>query len=344
MTTAKRSWVWATAPPSDLVSVDLTDPERQTLLVGNRGQPLVFKSTDGGATWSDISAGLPTDLGEASFPHVLDSNTYILGTHKGDKGASASPGIWRTVDGGATWTQVFDEGVAGPVLASSDGNLYWILDAGGVISSSDAGVTWTLLEGRGPAGGGQFADARKARIIETPDGTWVSVSDTVVIVSHDRGASWQGVGPPMPIEHSGFTYSAVRNAVYIWQNYCDFQAGVNPVLEQAIMRLDLDVSPQTAESTVSQVSAQATVTQRAGRTHGYVRRAISRRVPTSHRPVRRPSLRGGSPRRGRRCRRRRPLRRCVSRSALRATRRSRAAARCRPPRRCGRRPTCRSTR
>jgi hypothetical protein len=232
-----------TAPPADLVSVDLTDPQRQTLLAGNRGQPKVFRSTDGGGTWSDISAGLPTDLGEASFPHVLDASTYLLGTHKGDKGAAASPGIWRTVDGGATWTQVFDQGVAGPTLASADGNLYWVLDAGGVISSADGGQSWTPLAGTGPVGGGQTGDARRARIVENPDGTWVSMSDGVVVVSRDHGGSWQAVGPRLPFEFSGFTYSPNRNAVYAWQNYCDFEAGLNPVMAQAIMRLDLDLSP-----------------------------------------------------------------------------------------------------
>jgi hypothetical protein len=230
-------------PPADRVSVDLTDPDRRTLLAGNRGETKVFRSTDGGATWADISDGLPTDLGEASFPHVLDARTYLLGTHKGDKGADASPGIWRTVDGGATWTKVFEPGVAGPPLASADGNLYWVLDDGGVISSADGGVSWTPLSGRGPTGGGPSGDARRARIIELPDGNWVSMSDNVVVVSRDHGASWRGVGPRLPFAPAGFTYSDIRNAVYAWQNYCDFQAGVNPVMAQAIMRLDLDLSP-----------------------------------------------------------------------------------------------------
>ena len=231
------------APNTDLVSVDLTDPQRQTLLAGQRAQPTLFRSTDGGATWSNISEGLPADLGDASFPLVLDSATYLLGTHKGDKGPAASPGIWRTVDGGDTWSRVFDRGVAGPPLVSVDGNLYWIIDVGGgVISSADGGVTWTTLEGRGPSGGGQFGDARRARIVEAPDGTWVSMSDDFVIVSRDQGASWRGVGPALPYDPSGLTYSAAGKAVYVWSTYCDFQAGVNPVRARAIMRLDLDLA------------------------------------------------------------------------------------------------------
>jgi hypothetical protein len=232
-----------TVPPADLVSIDLTDPQRRTLLAGNRGHPKVFRSTDGGANWTDVSGGLPTDLGEASFPHVLDSRTFLLGTHKGDRGAAASPGIWRTVDAGATWVKVFDQGVAGPVLAATDGGLYWVLDNGGVVSSSDGGSSWAVLPGRGPVGGGRVGDARSARIIESPDGTWLSLGDEYIVVSRDRGASWQGVGPVLPYDPSGFTYSATRNAVYVWQSGCDVGAGVNPVNARAIMRLDLDLSP-----------------------------------------------------------------------------------------------------
>jgi hypothetical protein len=224
------------APPADLVSVDFDDVNRQTLLVGIRGTPTVFRSADGGATWADISSGLPSDIGEASFPHVLDASTYLVGSHPGDRGAAAAPGVFRTTDAGGTWTQVFDQGVSGPPLVSSDGNLYWLLDRGGVIASDDSGVSWTLLAGRGPAGGG-----RRNRIVEVPDGTWVSMGVDYMVVSRDQGASWRTVGPPLPYEPSGFTYSFVREAVYAWRNYCDFEAGPNPILAQSIVRLDLDL-------------------------------------------------------------------------------------------------------
>ena len=226
------------APPADSVSVDFSDPERKTLLVGNRGQSKVFRSADAGATWSDISADLPTNMGEASFPHVLDALTYLVGSHKGDRGEAASPGIFRTTDAGESWVRVFDDGVSGPPLVSADGNLYWVLDEGGVVSSADGGVTWTVLAGRGPAGGG-----RRGRIVELPDQTWLSMGFDYLIMSRDHGASWRAVGPRLPYEPSGFTYSANRSAAYVWQNWCDFQAGENPVSEKSIMRLDLDLDP-----------------------------------------------------------------------------------------------------
>ena len=120
-----------------------------------------MRSTDGGQSWQDISAGLPPNIGFASFPHVIDAQTFLVGTKSG-----RDSGVFRTADGGATWSRVFAGGVAGPpLLASSDGNLYWLLEQGGaLIVSSDAGGTWTEIKSWGPNGG------PAGSLTELPDG------------------------------------------------------------------------------------------------------------------------------------------------------------------------------
>ena len=134
----------------DGLGVDFTDDLRQTLVVGLHEQPKVLRSADGGQSWQDISSGLPAGVGFASFPYVIDRNTYLLGTRSGTASA-----VLRTVDAGATWSVVHQGGVSGPMLHSpSDGNFYWLLEDGhGVIASSDGGVTWTEVDASGPAGG-----------------------------------------------------------------------------------------------------------------------------------------------------------------------------------------------
>ena len=47
---------------SDLVSVDLTDPERRTLLSGTHEQSVVYRSGDGGSSWQDVSGTLPAGV------------------------------------------------------------------------------------------------------------------------------------------------------------------------------------------------------------------------------------------------------------------------------------------
>jgi photosystem II stability/assembly factor-like uncharacterized protein len=217
---------------SDLVSVDFTDPDRLTLLSGTHEQPRVLRSKDGGRTWSDISAGLPANIGFASYPHVIDGQTYLLGTRAGIKS-----GVFRTTDGGLTWSLVHPAGVSGPPLvASAGGGIYWLLDDGsGIIASADGGATWTEVKSSGPVGGG------RGGLLELPDGRFATLGHTNVLVSSDHGASWRTAGPSFPVVPSGMTYSPISKAFYIWRFYCDLGKANNPVLEQSIMRLDVDL-------------------------------------------------------------------------------------------------------
>ena len=61
------------------------------------------------------------------------------------------------------------------------------------------------------------------------------------MISDDHGASWRAIGPNLPYEPSGLTYSAPRQAFYIWRFSCDLSLDSNPVLAEAVMRLDTDL-------------------------------------------------------------------------------------------------------
>jgi photosystem II stability/assembly factor-like uncharacterized protein len=211
---------------SDAVSVDFTDPNRKTLLSGTHERPTLFRSKDGGQTWADIATTLPAGFGFPVGPHVVDGQTYILGTAFGEHS-----GIFRTTDGGANWTSVFAGGVAGtPLVAKSDGALYWVLQSGGIVKSTDGGTTWTT------AARSATAAAIQTNLAELPDGRLAAVGNQVVIVSSDHGATWRAAGPKMPYAPTGFTYSAARKAFYIWYFTCSLSTQ-NPVPDNAIMSL-----------------------------------------------------------------------------------------------------------
>jgi photosystem II stability/assembly factor-like uncharacterized protein len=212
---------------SDLVSVDFTDPARNTLLSGTHEAPLVFRSTDGGQTWADVSAGLPEGIGQATAPHVIDAQTHLLGTKLGPAAA-----VYRTTDGGATWTAVHPKGINGaPVVV--DGAIFWLLDGGaGLIKSTDDGATWTEIPGNGsiaPASGS---------LVALPDGRLATLGGGGVVVTADEGATWTQVGPPYPYGPSGLAYAPVGKAFYIWRFDC--AAGDNPIPADAIMRVNFD--------------------------------------------------------------------------------------------------------
>lgn len=213
---------------SDLVSVDFSDPNRQTLLSGTHEQPVVYRSADGGGSWQNISAGLPTNIGTASYPHVVNSTTYLLGTKAAD-----GAGVFRSADSGQTWNLVHPGSVSGaPLVATSDGQIYWLLDKGGLITSADGGATWADIASYGPAGGSS------GNLIEMSDGRLATLGTTNVVISSDHGAHWKNVGATLPFQAAGLAYSPFHQTFYVWRSECDGSTTSTPVPAGSIMRLD----------------------------------------------------------------------------------------------------------
>jgi photosystem II stability/assembly factor-like uncharacterized protein len=97
----------------------------------------VYKSTDGGLTWSNT--GLLWDLSSLTFGFklVMHPTNYSVLL------AATSTGIWRSLNGGSTWTRTinaeisdieFKPGSASHVFASGYGNTFYY--------STDTGRTW----------------------------------------------------------------------------------------------------------------------------------------------------------------------------------------------------------
>jgi hypothetical protein len=207
---------------SDLASVDLSDPARRTLLSGRHEASALFRSSDGGSTWTDLSSTLPPGVGYTLAPLVISPTVFLLGTRKG-----TSSGVFRSTNGGATWSKVYPSAVAGPPLVSSNGVIYWLLDGDlGLIKSIDEGATWQYVTQISSSSG---------TLIELPNG-WLAGIGQWITVSANDGLTWTAIGPPLPYVASGLTYSLSQKTFYAWQSACTFTSKMS-VQTDEIMEL-----------------------------------------------------------------------------------------------------------
>ena len=123
----------------------------------------IWKTTDRGETWFQLQSTANGQLLEAINRIVVDpaNPNLVLAcsndsfSHLGPKGGVRKSGIFRSTDGGGSWTQVFNpDAVFGTVtdnrvqqIIATPGNfnvLYAAVNEVGVIKSTNRGLTWTV--------------------------------------------------------------------------------------------------------------------------------------------------------------------------------------------------------
>ncbi len=106
---------------------------------GNAFFNVILRSTDAGANWTAIQNGLPPSLGHLAID-PLQAGTVYTAASNGD--------VYKTVDGGNTWTLVssaFHARTVEWLAAAPSGSLYAAVRYDNVYVSEDGGQTWSPL-------------------------------------------------------------------------------------------------------------------------------------------------------------------------------------------------------
>ena len=224
----------------------------------------IWKTTDGGATWTHLTA-------TENFNYVTDivvrneSGTSVVyagvGGHyyEGKWHGSANTGLWRSADGGATWTQVMDTtsngtpyeimdldmGSDNRLWAGSRTNVYG--DGGGDIFYSDDGTNWTR------ASLGFIGSGNRTIIAVAPSDPntvygMVASRDTRkiqwIVKTTDSGANWTfytaGGSDPFPIDANGDVLGDANG-----QAGYDLSLGVDPSDPNTVYAGELDIFKTT---------------------------------------------------------------------------------------------------
>ncbi len=139
--------------------VDPDDASKNTWYAGSASGG-IWKTTDAGATWTNLTDALP-NLGTNALA-MSASNTSVIYAGTGEPflgGEVDGSGIFKSTDKGATWTQVADpatypnlRNVTRVVVSPSDANfvvatgqssIFGGTRTSGIFKSTDGGTTWT---------------------------------------------------------------------------------------------------------------------------------------------------------------------------------------------------------
>lgn len=153
----------------------------------------LHRSTDGGATWSELTNGLPSDptqKGRISID-ISQSNPNVLYSRYSDATGNIQ-GVYRSADGGDTWVAMNATGLTGVsfhwwfrgiYVDPTDENTIYNVDFV-VEKSTDGGATW------GPAFSGAHVDQHALAFNASVSGQVLLGNDGGLYISDDDGATF----------------------------------------------------------------------------------------------------------------------------------------------------------
>jgi photosystem II stability/assembly factor-like uncharacterized protein len=189
----------------------------------------VYRSTDAGKTWAHVGLRDTQQVGRVRV-HPRDPDTAWVAALGHTFGPNAERGVFRTRDGGKSWSKVLfvDENTGVVDLALDPTNprvlyaaawqvrrLPWGFESGGpgsaLYKSTDGGDTWTKLTGEGLPSKGVWGRIGVAVSPARPDRVWavIEAEDGGVFRSDDAGRTWRRLNEDRKLRQRAWYYTHV---------------------------------------------------------------------------------------------------------------------------------------
>ncbi len=170
-------------------------------LFGPNDERGLYRTRDGGATWQRV-LWVDANTGATDVVISPDGRTLVAATYQrrrrefGFAGSGPGSALWRSTDGGDTWSRVTnglpaaDLGRIGLDISASNPNVvYAVVEAfppgGGVYRSDDGGATWARRNAVNQRGN-YFSQIRVDP--KNPNHVWLLA--TALVASHDGGTTF----------------------------------------------------------------------------------------------------------------------------------------------------------
>ncbi|KGN37885.1 WD40/YVTN/BNR-like repeat-containing protein [Knoellia subterranea] len=205
------------------------------------GAAKVYRTTDGGTAWKDVSPPETTGLNFRDVEAESASVATVLAIGEGEASR-----IYRTTDGGATWTETFRNtestaffncmafypgGKRGLAVSDPvDGTFR-------IISTEDGGQSWEVLPTAGmpdSTGEANFSASGECLTISGRD-AWFGSGGAKARVFHsrDHGLTWTATDSGIPAGEAagvfGLAFSDPRHGVAVGGDFADAADGVDAV-------------------------------------------------------------------------------------------------------------------
>ncbi len=198
------TWAVRLSGSCSALEVDSTNP--QVVYVGRRSQG-VYKSTDGGGSFTRLSNGLPASGYSRIVMDLSKSNPNVLFAAFINGGSIE--GLYKTIDAGATWTRLADapnfcspqcwyDAYIGISPTSENTVFLGGVDpryaVGGIMRSTDGGATFVEM-----TGSGNRVHPDHHAIAWGPTGTIWEGNDGGVWRSTNGGVTWQNMNATLAV-------------------------------------------------------------------------------------------------------------------------------------------------
>jgi photosystem II stability/assembly factor-like uncharacterized protein len=194
-------------------------------MCGNqREHPYLLQTTDGGLSWKTITpsivSGHFTDLVRVVFTDATHGWAAGQRWVTNSSGEFRSEGLFRTADGGRTWTEVTDtrgRRIAAGFVIFKGTRCGWASGRGGVWRTIDGGVTWRLSldwpKSQGLTGPLAFSDAKHGWVFTRGQGKQRDAYRDKLFYTADGGKTWTRI--PVPVDVVDLASPAVGVAYVI---------------------------------------------------------------------------------------------------------------------------------